>query len=77
MVVLGDDDTLEALTGDAEHWLRQLPADDLALPSVVYGVARRARARASAGGTGPPGRARVRLPSGRWLLVHGALISRR
>jgi DNA-binding CsgD family transcriptional regulator len=72
MLVLRDDDTLESLTGEAQRWLDELPADDLELPSVVYGVARRARVCAHAGDPGPPARARVRLPSGRWLLVHGA-----
>jgi DNA-binding CsgD family transcriptional regulator len=72
MVVLRDDDALESRSGEAERWLSELPQEGLELPSVVYQVARRARARADAGGSGPPARARVRLPSGRWLLVHGA-----
>jgi DNA-binding CsgD family transcriptional regulator len=63
---------LESLTGEAERWLDELPADGTGLPSVVYGVARQARARADVGGEGPQARARVRLPSGRWLVVHGA-----
>lgn len=72
MVILSDDDEVDAFTGEAEHWLAQLPRDGLELPSVVYGVARRARAAAGDGLTGPPARARVRLPSGGWLLVHAA-----
>lgn len=73
MVILSDDDSLESLSGEARRWLGELPAvDGLELPMVVYAVARRARACSEGG---PPARARVRLPSGRWLLVHGAQLS--
>jgi DNA-binding CsgD family transcriptional regulator len=67
MVVLGDDGTLEALSGEAERWLDELPDNGLELPIVVLEVARRAQAA-----NGPPARARVALPSGGWLTVHGA-----
>jgi DNA-binding CsgD family transcriptional regulator len=70
MIVLGGDGALETLTGEAERWLDELPADGLELPIVVHEVARRARATAG----GPPARARVALRSGRWLNVHGALL---
>ncbi len=72
MVVLRDDDTLESFGGEAERWLRELPADHLELPLVVYEVAQRARMRADVGGGGPPATARVRLSSGRWLVLYGA-----
>jgi DNA-binding CsgD family transcriptional regulator len=72
MVVVRDDDTLESMTDEAQHWLGQLPAEGLAVPSVVNQVAKQARTLADAGGPGPPARARVRLKSGRWLSVHGA-----
>jgi len=72
MVILTDDDEIEALTGEAERWLAALPRDGLELPSVVYGVARRARAAAADGADQPPARARVRLPGGGWLVVHAA-----
>jgi DNA-binding CsgD family transcriptional regulator len=71
MVVLRDDGALESLTGEAERWLDELPAGGLELPSVIYEVAAQARSRLEAG-SGPPARARVRLASGRWLVVHGA-----
>jgi DNA-binding CsgD family transcriptional regulator/GAF domain-containing protein len=67
MVVLDEHGGLEALTGEAERWLAELPGDGIELPLVVHEVARRAQA-----GAGPRARARVALPSGRWLTVHGA-----
>jgi DNA-binding CsgD family transcriptional regulator len=75
LVVLRDDGALESLTAEAERWLEQLSADGLELPSVVYEVAARARSRFDEGRSGPPARARVRLASGRWLIVHGARLS--
>jgi DNA-binding CsgD family transcriptional regulator len=77
LVVLLDDSTVESLTEEAVRWLNQLPTDGLELPSVIYEVAARARSRFSRGGTGPPARARVRLPSGRWLVAHGARLNAR
>jgi DNA-binding CsgD family transcriptional regulator len=75
LVVLRDDGALESLTGEAERWLDELSADGLELPSVIYEVAARARSRFDEGRSGPPARARVRLASGRWLIVHGARLS--
>jgi DNA-binding CsgD family transcriptional regulator len=84
MVIVGDDDSLESLTGEAETWLRELSAlenlrahkplraEDVEVPGVISQVAKQARILADTGGPGPPARARVRLPSGRWLSVHGA-----
>jgi DNA-binding CsgD family transcriptional regulator len=72
MVVLRDDDTVESLTSEAERWLDEFPDESLELPSIVYQVARRASVLADTGGSGAPARGRVRLRSGRWLLVHGA-----
>jgi DNA-binding CsgD family transcriptional regulator len=67
IVVLGSDGALEALSGEAERWLAELPGEGLELPLVVHEVARQAHAE-----HGPPARARVRLASGQWLTVHGA-----
>lgn len=75
IVVLEGDGAVESLGGDAERWLSELPTDDLGLPSVIHAVAGRARAHAGGHTYGPPARARVRLPSGRWLLVHGARLN--
>jgi DNA-binding CsgD family transcriptional regulator len=72
LVVLRDDGSVDAVSDDALRWLDELPEEGLELPSVVYEVARRARLLADTARPGPPARARVRLPSRRWLLVHGA-----
>jgi DNA-binding CsgD family transcriptional regulator len=72
IVVLRDDGALESLTGEAGRWLDELPRDGLELPGVIYEVAARARSRLAEGSSGPPARARVRLASGHWLVVHGA-----
>jgi DNA-binding CsgD family transcriptional regulator len=67
IVVLGERGTVEAITGEAERWLDELPGAALELPLVVHEVARRAHALG-----GPSARARVALKSGRWLTVQGA-----
>lgn len=72
MVVLDAGMTVEWATASGERWLAALPRDDragagLELPSVVYGVAARAR---GAGGDAP--RARVRTADGRWLVIHAS-----
>jgi len=72
LIVLHDDLTLDSLTPAAAAWLEQMPADlgtGLELPAAVYAAAR--RARADCDGARPPV-ARVRLESGRWLLLHAA-----
>jgi DNA-binding CsgD family transcriptional regulator len=74
MLVLDEDNNLESQTGEAERWLCELPSDALDLPSAVHHIAHQARAHARNGGAGPPARARVRLRSGSWLLVHGACL---
>ena len=72
LVVLRDDGSLEAISDDAAEWLAQLPDEGLELPSVVYEVARRARALADTGRPGLPARARVRMASHHWLVIHAA-----
>jgi len=75
MIVLRDDLTIESLTSQARHWLERFPADrgtGLELPAAVVAVARRAQLESHAAATAPPAAARVRLRSGRWLLVHAA-----
>jgi DNA-binding CsgD family transcriptional regulator len=71
LVVLRDDGAVEAMSDDAAEWLAELPDEGLELPSVVYEVARRARTLADTGRPGLPARARVRVPSQHWLVVHG------
>lgn len=71
LVVLQDDGSVDAVSDNALQWLAELPNEGLELPSVVYEVARRARRLADTDRPGPPARARVRLPSQQWLVVHG------
>jgi DNA-binding CsgD family transcriptional regulator len=74
VIVMGADDTLESVTPEAEQWLAQIRHDEgtiLDLPSVVHYAARQARALATGAGTGPA-QSRIRLESGRWLLVRAA-----
>ncbi len=61
LVVLDHQGQVESLTPAARHWLDQLGED----PPVLSAVAAAARA------TGPA-RARVRAPTGQWLVLHGA-----
>jgi len=62
---------VDAVSDNALQWLAELPNEGLELPAVVYEVARRARRPADTDRPGPPARARVRLPSQQWLVVHG------
>ncbi len=63
---------LKAVSDDALRWLARMPDEGLELPSVVCEVAQRTRMLAHTARRCPPARARVRLPSQQWLLVHGA-----
>jgi DNA-binding CsgD family transcriptional regulator len=74
LVVLAADDGVELANDPADIWLGEL-ADGSALPLVVRAVADRARAFADqSGDPGRPARARVRTPSGTWLVVRGSLL---
>ncbi len=72
LIILQDDGTATAVSDDARRWLAELADEGLEFPTVVYEVARRARLLADTGRPGPPARARVRLPSARWLVLHGS-----
>jgi DNA-binding CsgD family transcriptional regulator len=61
LVVLDRHGQVESLTPAARHWLDHLGQD----PPVLFAVA------ASAHASGPT-RARVRTPTGQWLILHGA-----
>jgi DNA-binding CsgD family transcriptional regulator len=61
LVVLDHHGQIESLTPAARHWLDHLGED----PPVLSAVA------ASASSSGPA-RARVRTPTGQWLVLHGA-----
>lgn len=72
LIVLQDDGTAAAVSDCARHRLAGLPHEGLEFPPVVYEIARRARWLAETDRPGPPARARVRLPSQQWLVVHGS-----
>lgn len=71
MIVLGPDDAIQSMTEQARRLLEEMVVDAgtrLELPSVVYQAAHVARGCS----TTRDARARVRLASGRWLLVHAS-----
>lgn len=74
MIVLGPDDAIHSMTGEARGLLEEMAIDagtNLELPSIVYHAAHAARQVRSGRATiCQP--ARVRLPSGRWLFVHAS-----
>jgi DNA-binding CsgD family transcriptional regulator len=74
VIVLGADGTAESITGEAQEWLAQIPRDQGArfeLPTVIQIAARQARAVA-AGTATAQALSRIRLTSGRWLLIRAA-----
>jgi DNA-binding CsgD family transcriptional regulator len=78
LLVLAPDSSVQLANSTAQQWLDELKGgeqDRNHLPLVVHAVARRARAaaaeHATASGTA---RARVPMPSGRWLLVRGSVL---
>ena len=76
LVVLREDDSVDAITPAAERWLAALFRSPGELPAVVHAVA--SRARQIAGGrdasTPGPARARIQAPSGQWLVLDGSLL---
>ncbi|MBO0683253.1 MAG: helix-turn-helix transcriptional regulator [Candidatus Dormibacteraeota bacterium] len=70
VLILGDDDTLESMTGGAERWLRLLPPSPwpLPLPAIVYQLSR--QARASGSGRDRLCRTTVQASGGSWLAMH-------
>jgi DNA-binding CsgD family transcriptional regulator len=79
LLLLADDNSIDVADPAAERWLDELRADrpEAHLPPVVTAVA--ARARTAATGHGDHGtpdlaRARIRTPSGRWLVARGSLL---
>jgi DNA-binding CsgD family transcriptional regulator len=82
LMLLGADNSVETANPAAQAWLEELDADESAdqgLPVAVRAVAERARSVAAAGepNGASSARARVRTPSGRWLLVRGSMIGDR
>ncbi len=84
LVILAEDDSIEAITPDAEHWIEELgnplrtEARAVPHPAILH-VAGRARAIA-AGASSPqvgPASTRILTRSGRWLLVHATTLAGR
>jgi DNA-binding NarL/FixJ family response regulator len=71
--LLGPDDEVASISDTAQLLLKELPQEELALPSAVHAVSYRARAAAAGNDQGVP-RARLRTRTGRWLLLHGACL---
>lgn len=83
LVLFDERQRLDAITPSAQRLLRDLvevPSKqsrslDPELPHVVHAVAARARLAGRANGAEAPARAHVRTRSGRWLALHGCLLS--
>jgi DNA-binding CsgD family transcriptional regulator len=76
VVLLENDNSIALANPAAEAWLGELVGDaapGARPPGVVTAVASRAR-NAAAGRAVKHARARVRTPSGIWLLVHGSML---
>jgi len=71
LVILQDDGSVDSVSDQALEWLGEFPERGAELPVVIHEVARRARLLADNDQLGPPARARLRLPSQRWLVVYG------
>jgi DNA-binding CsgD family transcriptional regulator len=75
VAVLAPDNSVTVADAAAERWLSELNDDGSPLPSVVTAVATRARAIvARRAEDATVARARVRAPSGRWLVVRASTL---
>jgi DNA-binding CsgD family transcriptional regulator len=75
-LILRNDLTVESATAHAAQWLDAFPADrgtGFDLPAAIVAVARRAQAADAT--SEAPAAARVRLVSGRWLVLHAAALA--
>jgi DNA-binding CsgD family transcriptional regulator len=74
MLVLGPDGAIELSSGEADGWLASMPPNATGdLPLSIVAVALQAHAR-EARPELPPARARLRLSTGQWLLVHASVL---
>jgi DNA-binding CsgD family transcriptional regulator len=73
LVLMAADNTITLTNAAADAWLDELRTDELGEqpPPVVRSVATRARAVVDGSAESGAASARVRAPSGRWLLVRG------
>jgi DNA-binding NarL/FixJ family response regulator len=80
VLLLADDNSVELADSAAEAWLDELREDRRAerpVPPVIDAVANRARAAARGtelGDAGLAASARVRAPSGRWVIARGSVL---
>lgn len=78
LLLLDDDNAIEQADHAARYWLAELDARDERAPLLIQTVADRARSVAAGDlNGGSIARARVRAPSGRWLLVRGSMLGAR
>lgn len=80
IVILDDQDRLEAITPAAERWLVELVdiprSASTPLPHPLYVLAAITRAaQDGASGRRPDARSRLRTRSGRWLVLHGSRLT--
>lgn len=74
MLVLGPDGALELSSGEADRWLASMPPGKPGgMPLAIAAVALQAQARETRPQL-PPARARLRLGTGQWLLVHASVL---
>jgi DNA-binding CsgD family transcriptional regulator len=69
LVVMGEGLSVESVSPEAEHWLKELSGGHERTPAVLLSVAARAT------GWDGPTLARVRTAMGRWLVLHGTSIT--
>jgi DNA-binding CsgD family transcriptional regulator len=79
LLMLADDLSVNAVTPNAERWLEEI-ADwprRGELPQAIYGIAAQVRVleRDGAAWPGQMPRARIRTPSGQWLMLHASRLS--
>jgi DNA-binding CsgD family transcriptional regulator len=76
VIVLGQDNEVDSISPEAEHWLREWGVSDLAhLPVTISAVVGAARARADGYSDSIPS-ARLRLRTGAWLHVRATHLAR-
>jgi DNA-binding CsgD family transcriptional regulator len=78
VIVLNEDNEVDSISPEAEHWLSEWGVADLSIPPpALAAVVGAARARADRSPSEFSSSARVRLPTGTWLHVHSTHLGRR
>jgi DNA-binding CsgD family transcriptional regulator len=77
VIVLDQDNEVDSISLEAEHWLSEWGSADLKIPpAAIAAVVGAARARAHSGDNQITPSARVRLPTGTWLQVRATHLTR-